>query len=199
MKENKGSDRQSKPGLERPLNDGEKKTLLAIARGAIESYVREGKQALFDPAEERLRDNAGAFVTIHKNGRLRGCIGTFEADRALYVTVSEMAVEAAARDPRFPPVSLPELQEIDLEVSVLSPRSRIDDPSRIIVGEHGLYITKGFRRGVLLPQVATEQGWDKETFLKHVCLKAGLDTDAWKDPDSVLEVFTAQVFGEKEA
>jgi len=182
-----------------PLSAGEQKTLLEIARSTVEAYVREGRRPEFDPAEERLRDKAGCFVTLHnRRGQLRGCIGTFEADRPMYVNVRDMAIQAATRDPRFPAVTEAELGDLQLEVSVLSPRWEIADPAaEVEVGKHGLYITRGLNRGVLLPQVATEQGWNRETFLDHVCLKAGLPSGTWKDPDAKIEVFTAQVFGEE--
>ena len=183
----------------RTLSPEEQQTLLKIARATVEAYVREGKRPEFDPAEERLRDKAGCFVTLHdRQGRLRGCIGTFEADRAMYVSVRDMAIQSATRDPRFPAVTEAELDDLQLEISVLSPRRAVADPAaEVEVGRHGLYITKGHNRGVLLPQVATEQGWDRQTFLDQVCLKAGLSSGSWQDADATIEVFTAQVFGEE--
>ena len=170
----------------RPLDSGEQKALLNIARSTVEAYVRRGERPEFDPAEERLRDPSGVFVTLTKGGQLRGCIGTFEADRPMYVTVRDMAIQAATHDPRFPAVTEGELADLHVEVSVLSPRRAIEDPGAVEVGTHGLYITKGYNRGVLLPQVASERGWSRETFLEHVCLKAGLPSGAWQDPDALL-------------
>ena len=137
-------------------------------------------------------------MTLRQDGRLRGCIGSFVGTGPLIDTVREMAISASTRDPRFPPLTTAELEEVDLEISVLSPLRQIDDPSEIEVGRHGIFITRGFHSGVLLPQVATEYGWDRETFLEHTCAKAGLPADAWRDPETQIEVFEAQVFGEKE-
>ena len=128
---------------------------------------------------------------------LRGCIGSFTGSGPLVDTVREMAVSASTRDPRFPPLSEAELGEVDLEISVLSPLRPVSDPNEIEVGRHGIFITRGFHSGVLLPQVASEYGWDRETFLEHTCAKAGLPADAWRDADTRIEVFEAQVFGEK--
>jgi AmmeMemoRadiSam system protein A len=110
--------------------------------------------------------------------------------------VKEVAVSSAFEDPRFPPVQRSELAQLTIEISVLSPLRRITDPREVVVGVHGILIRRGFRSGLLLPQVATEQGWDRETFLAHTCRKAGLPMDAWKSPDVVLEVFSATVFSE---
>ena len=140
----------------------------------------------------------GAFVSLHKQGGLRGCIGTFIGLRPLVNTVQEMAISASLNDPRFPPVSEDELKEIDIEISVLSPLREIKDLSEIEVGRHGIYITRGYLSGVLLPQVATEYAWDRDTFLQHTCQKAGLPPDAWKQEGTKIEIFSAQVFGEKD-
>ncbi len=183
--------------MEERLGEEEKRELLYIARRSIEEYVRYGKIPDFEVKNERLKQKGGAFVTINKNKELRGCIGNFFSDKPLYKTVIEMAISAATQDPRFMPLSEAELDEIDLEISVLSPLEKIDDPSIIEVGKHGIYIVKGVYRGVLLPQVAIEHGWDRETFLEHTCLKAGLPKDAWKKGVDIY-VFTAQVFSEKE-
>lgn len=141
---------------------------------------------------------AGAFVTVHKHGRLRGCIGHIVGDAPLLETIQEMAIAASTGDPRFPPVNNSELGDIDIEVSVLSPIERIKDVSVIEVGTHGIIISNGWNRGLLLPQVATEYGWDRETFLAETCHKAGLSEAAWKDPSTTIEIFSAQVFGEKD-
>ncbi len=183
----------------RELDESARKQLLAWARETLEVYL--GDRTVPEVPVERLdpvlMEPAGAFVTLHLGTQLRGCIGTFEADSPLAETVRDMAISAATRDPRFRPVVKGELDLIHIEISVLSPRRKVEDPlSEIRVGEHGIYITQGWHRGVLLPQVATENGWDLETFLEHTCLKAGLPTDAWRSPDTRVEVFTAQVFGE---
>jgi AmmeMemoRadiSam system protein A len=121
-----------------------------------------------------------------------------EAVKPLYQTVAEMAVAAAVEDPRFPPLTLDELPLITIEISVLSPLEEVEDVEEIEVGKHGLYIIRGFYRGLLLPQVATEYNWDRETFLQHTCLKAGLPTDCWQDQETKIYKFSAEVFGEEE-
>jgi AmmeMemoRadiSam system protein A len=150
---------------DRPLNQEEKKRLLEIARGTIQDHVQGRRPASGQPDLEGLGFQRGAFVTIHRHGALRGCIGNFFSDQPLINTIEEMAVAASSHDPRFPPVSPVELEELDLEISVLSPLREIDDVSEIKVGEHGIYIVSPHGRGVLLPQVATEYGWDRDTFL----------------------------------
>lgn len=179
------------------LTDTEKALLLYIARESIASAL-EGRAPRF-PQEipEGLLEPLGAFVTLHKHGALRGCIGTFEAQGPLYLTVAEMARSAAFNDPRFPPLSPEELPEVDIEISVLSPMWQ-GRPEEVEVGKHGIYIVRGFHRGVLLPQVAVEYGWDRETFLDHTCLKAGLAPGCWRDPETEIYLFTCEVFGEKE-
>ncbi len=181
---------------ETKLTTEEKKELMAIARKSVAKKL-EGRD--FNPSSdlEGLQQKAGAFVTIHKEGALRGCIGNFISNAPLYQTVSEMALSAAFKDPRFTPLKIKELNKIDFEISVLSPLREITDISEIEVGKHGIYITKDYDRGVLLPQVATEYGWDRETFLSHTCTKAGLAENEWKK-DVKIEIFSAQIFGEKE-
>ena len=187
-------------GQEKPLSEAEKKFLLEIARRTIETYAREGKPPELpspDEVSENLRSRRGAFVTLHKRGMLRGCIGVFEGRAPLYQTVSNMAIASGWEDPRFPALDASELEEIEIEISVLSPL-RPARPEEIEVGKHGIYITKGFYRGVLLPQVAVEYNWDRDTFLAQTCIKAGLNPDAWKDPDTKIEIFSAEIFSEKE-
>jgi|Deesub1362A_J573_1020465.scaffolds.fasta_scaffold06210_1 hypothetical protein len=181
---------------EKWLSEEEEKELLTIARETLESYLSEGKVPHFEVKSESLKEEMGAFVTLKKKGRLRGCIGHVEANKPLYEVVSEMAIAAATQDPRFSPVTLDELSEIDIEISVLSPLKKVNDIEEIKVGRDGLVIKKGFASGLLLPQVPVEWGWDREEFLRQVSLKAGLPPDAWKEAD--LYRFTAQVFGEKE-
>ncbi|MFH2006522.1 MAG: AmmeMemoRadiSam system protein A [bacterium] len=180
------------------LEPSERKELLRTARATLREYLATGKVPPGKPDREKLHRPAGSFVTLktHPDGRLRGCIGTFSTDTPLYQCIQQMAVSAGTRDPRFDAVEPDELDQLTIEISVLSPRQRLERPEELIVGRHGVYITQGRRHGVLLPQVAVEHGWDRETFLGHVCQKAGLPTDAWKNPDAVLEVFTADVFGE---
>ena len=144
-----------------------------------------------------LMEKRGAFVTINKKGELRGCIGIFTSDKPLYLTVADMAVSASAQDPRFIPIVASELSQISIEISCLTPLKKIKDVSEIEVGRHGLYIMKGLYRGVLLPQVATEYGWDRDAFLEHTCLKAGLNTSCWKEGADIY-TFEAEVFSEED-
>src|SRR5262249_53932652 len=140
----------------------------------------------------------GAFVSLHKQGELRGCIGHLISDLPLFETVKRMAIAAATQDYRFSPLRADEITLIDIEISVLSPFREMRNLQEIHVGRHGLMITQGQRRGLLLPQVATEYGWTREEFLSHTCLKAGLPPDAWMNESSKIEIFSAQVFGEKQ-
>ncbi len=181
------------------LSREDRRTLLKIAREAIEVYAREGKvPPLPSPLPKSLQQVQGAFVTLHKKGMLRGCIGNFIGEDSLARTVQKMAVAAGWEDPRFPRLKEKELGQVDIEISALSPLREISDPGEVEPGKHGVFITRGLQRGVLLPQVCTEQGWDRDAFLSHTCLKAGLPPDAWKDGDCRIEVFSAEVFGELE-
>jgi AmmeMemoRadiSam system protein A len=178
------------------LTEQEKMELLRLARTALEVYLRERRFDPAEPASPNLRGNGGAFVTLERNGELRGCIGHLSADRPLARVVQDMAIAAATQDPRFAPVTAEELPHLTLEISALSPFQRISDPGEIIVGRHGLLISEGRRRGLLLPQVAEREGWDVPTFLAATCRKAGLPLDAWRRGASI-EIFTAVVFSEK--
>jgi AmmeMemoRadiSam system protein A len=178
-----------------PLTEENRKTLLRLARQALEEGVcgaAEPKE-LSDPAPE-LVEPRGAFVTLRKHGDLRGCIGHVQTTGPLYRTVQECAVAAALSDPRFPPVTPDEAPLLHLEISVLSTPAEIA-PDQIVIGEHGLIISRGWRRGLLLPQVPVAWNWDRERFLQETCLKAGLPTDAWKK-GARIEGFTAEVFEE---
>jgi AmmeMemoRadiSam system protein A len=176
------------------LTAAQRHRLLSVARASIESFVCGGAGAKDDGAG--LDVQAGCFVSLHARGDLRGCIGTFQRQRPLADVVREMAVAAATQDPRFLPVSPEEVPGLTIEISVLGPRRRIRDVSEIEVGRHGLWLENDGRRGVLLPQVAAEQGWDAETFLEQTCRKAGLPPGAWRDAATIVEVFEADVFGE---
>ncbi|MBI5220273.1 MAG: AmmeMemoRadiSam system protein B [Candidatus Liptonbacteria bacterium] len=178
------------------LTEKEQKMLLQIARRSVEAYVRTGKPYRLSIAELEIDRRAGAFVTIKKNGILRGCIGTFEP-APLAQVVAQMALAAATEDRRFSPISPEELKDLEYEVSVLSVPQPVASADAIQLGKHGVQITQGNRAGVFLPQVVAETGWDKETFLSELCAqKAGLPRDCWQDPRTRLEVFTAQVFKE---
>ena len=180
------------------LTEEEKRTLLKIARQTLESYLKDGKIPEFKVDSERLKEKRGVFVTLKKYGELRGCIGRIVADTPLYLAVSQMAIEAATSDPRFRPVTFSELKDIEIEISVLSPFEKVKNLDEIVVGKDGLMIQKGFYSGLLLPQVPVEYGWDKKTYLEHLCLKAGLPPTAYKDKDATIYKFTALVFSEKE-
>jgi len=176
------------------LDAAERKALLGIARRALEGYVKEGRIPR-EAAEGKLAVPGAAFVTLTKRGRLRGCIGYTEAVAPLFRVVQECAVAAATEDPRFPPVSPNELPELHVEISTLTPLFPIR-PEEVEVGRHGLMVTQGRMRGLLLPQVPAEQGWDREMFLDQVCGKAGLPPSAWRH-GATLQGFTAEVFGEE--
>jgi AmmeMemoRadiSam system protein A len=178
------------------LTKDEQEELLKIARDAIVSYVTNAALPAVETASAGLNLESGCFVTIKQHRQLRGCIGNFVSDQPLYRLVQEMAVSAATRDPRFYPMKPQDLDGFELEISVLSPLELISSVEEIQVGVHGIYLSKNSYRGVLLPQVATEYGWDRETFLKHTCLKAGLPENAWQK-DCEIYIFSALVFGEK--
>jgi len=183
--------------VDRELNTREQQALLAIARQAIVHGVQTGQEYI-EPREEKvLNQRNGCFVTIKQNGQLRGCIGNFQSELPLFKEVAQMAQASAAKDPRFYPLKENDLDNFTLEISVLSPLQKIEDIDEIEVGKHGIYIEKSFYRGVLLPQVALEHNWDRLTFLKQTCIKAGLPTDAWKADDAEIYVFSAQVFAEE--
>jgi AmmeMemoRadiSam system protein A len=178
------------------LTAGERETLLRAAREALAAHFA-GRAPALPAGAGALGEPRGAFVTLHRqrDGELRGCVGLLRSDRPLVETVARMAVAAATEDGRFEPVVAAELPGLRLEVSALGSLHPIR-PEQVEVGRHGLLIGLGGRRGVLLPQVAVEHGWDRETFLAHTCWKAGLPEDAWRGHDVELLGFTAEVFGE---
>lgn len=178
------------------LDQQQRDFLLRTARSTIERIVGVKESPIDGSGGNEPTMNAGAFVSLHKKGHLRGCIGTFETSQPVVKQVTEMAEAAATRDPRFSPVTETEISDLDIEISVLTPPQTIESVDEIVVGTHGLVISQGYKRGVLLPQVATEYGWDRETFLRHTCQKAGLREDAWIDSKTTIQVFTAEVFGE---
>jgi MEMO1 family protein len=179
------------------LTSAEKRQLLEIARKSVESAVKKKKTYKL-PANlpPSLMQDRGAFVTLKENGQLRGCIGYTAAMQPLAETVRDVAAFAALQDTRFPPVTARELPQLKYEISVLSPLRRVSEVSHIKIGEHGLMIAKGRYRGLLLPQVAPEQHWDRNTLLDETAMKAGLPAKAWRDKDADLFMFTAVVFGE---
>ncbi|HID32837.1 MAG TPA: AmmeMemoRadiSam system protein A, partial [bacterium (Candidatus Stahlbacteria)] len=175
------------------LSDDDKRTLRKIASGAIKAVVRNEKFVMPE-VSGRLKEKSGAFVTITKQGRLRGCIGFIIGIKPLYETVSEAAQSAATRDSRFPPLSPEELKDIEIEISVLTEPVLVRDLSEIKVGRDGLIIKRGLYQGLLLPQVAVENDWDLDEFLAHTCVKAGLSPDAWKKKGTSIYRFSAEVF-----
>lgn len=171
---------------------------MKIARASVELSVRTGKT--YEPSSggsEVLEHERGAFVTLNERGRLRGCIGYVAPMEPLYKTVADVARFAALRDSRFRPVAPNELGDLQYEISVLSPMRHVRDVAEIRVGTHGLLIHGGGAEGLLLPQVASDEKWDRATFLEQVCYKAGLPPRAWRDPEMDLFRFTALVFGER--
>ena len=177
------------------LTKKERKDLLKIARDTIVEYVTNRAVPAVVTTSPGLNLHSGCFVTVKQKGELRGCIGNFVSDQPLYQLVQEMAVSAATRDPRFYPMKVDDLADFTLDISVLSPLEKAVSVDEIRVGIHGIYIVKGSHRGVLLPQVATEYGWNREQFLQHTCMKAGLPQDAWQGECDIY-IFSALVFGE---
>lgn len=178
------------------LSADDKQFLLQVARKTIESYVHNREKPKFNPTSESLKAPGAAFVTLHKRGNLRGCIGHIIASIPLWECVRDMAIAAATQDPRFSKVKSEEIPDLHIEVSVLTPPETIDDPQRVMVGRHGLIMEQGFKRGLLLPQVPVEWGWDKQTYLAQTCHKAGMSQDCWKDPKTKIQTFEAIVFSE---
>ena len=183
-----------------------KKILLKLARTAIEKYFEKNKyvetkpEDFLKPGENytEINERKGVFVTLKKKSELRGCIGTFREDLPLWKIVQEVAISSAFHDPRFPPVSKEEVDELEIELSILEPMKEISDISEIILGKHGVYITRGERGGVLLPQVPQEYGMKTvEEFLSAVCRKAGLPQDCYKQKGTVIKTFTAEIIEEK--
>lgn len=177
------------------LNKNQQKFLLRLARQTIEQYLKSGKTPQIKMDDEHLKEKRGAFVTLKVNDQLRGCIGYPLPYKPLYETIVDVAISAATQDYRFQPLTYEELKETKIEISVLSLPQLIKEVKEIEVGRHGIVISKGLNKGLLLPQVPLEYDWDLETYLRHGCLKAGLDEDEWKKGVQI-EVFEAQVFSE---
>ncbi len=179
-----------------PLVPADRAALLAIARAAVRHHLGLGPRPEI-PLDGALAAERGAFVTLHLRGNLRGCIGTFRPLGSLGRTVAAMAVSASSEDPRFPPVGAAEVEALSYHVAVLDPCRPMRDLREVQIGRDGFLVRRGFHRGALLPVVAAERGWDAATFLKHACLKAGLPPDAWKNPDTTVEIFSAEEFGDE--
>lgn len=180
------------------MNDEQKRILLKTARDTVEAVITNEPIAKPESDDPELNANCGCFVTLKNKGRLRGCIGQFISEMPLIELVVEIAKASATGDPRFfvDPITPGELRQLDIEISVLSPLKRTDDPLSLRLGTDGIYIKKGGASGCFLPQVATETGWSEEEFLSYCCAhKAGMAAYAWKDPDTEVYLFTADVFG----
>lgn len=191
---NKGERAEKKEDISKEA----RREILGIARETIEKYVRERKvPQVIAKSPIFLERRRGVFVTLMKKGELRGCIGCFEPDDTLLASLQKMAVASATQDYRFSPVTAGELKDIEVEVSILSPLKKIASLDEFVAGEHGIYMRQGLRTATFLPQVAAEQGWDKEETLRHLCLKAGLDTEAWKE-GAEFYIYTSTIIKEKE-
>jgi len=172
----------------------ERRAFLSLARQSTLAHLTRGPRPHLEGGTASA--HLGAFVSLHAHGDLRGCIGYLQTDRPLGEVIARCAVSAASEDPRFPPLTLEELTAVHIEISVLGPIEPVEDIGEIVVGRHGLIVSQGYCKGLLLPQVATEHGWDRETFLAHTCLKAGLKRDAWMSGAQIFK-FEAEVFGEE--
>jgi uncharacterized protein len=179
------------------LTPDQEAALLDLARRAVAARLASRPAPLLEDPSPRLLVPQGAFVSLHLGRALRGCVGVVMPLRPLATNVIECAAAAATEDPRFDPLGTTDLDRVTIEISALDPPFRIEDPSRLILGTHGLMVTMGRRRGLLLPQVAVGQGWNIDTFLEETCLKAGLPPDAWTR-GAMVEAFSAQVFSEPE-
>jgi AmmeMemoRadiSam system protein A len=178
------------------LDAEEKRALLDLARETLEFYLKNKSTPPCRLTSRALIERKGAFVSLHNGDELRGCIGQVSAEKELCKVVQHCVISAAVEDARFLPVTKEELAELNIEISVLTPFSRIQRIEEIEVGRHGLYVVQGHFRGLLLPQVASQYGWDRLTFLKQTCRKSGLPESAWQDPQTAIYTFEAEVFCE---
>jgi AmmeMemoRadiSam system protein A len=180
------------------VNDAQKKILLRTARDTVKAILTGGALPKPKSSDPELNAHCGCFVTLKNREQLRGCIGQFTSDRPLIELVVEMATASATGDPRFfdDRITADEIDDLDVEISVLSPLKKTNDPLSLRLGVDGIYIKRGCASGCFLPQVATETGWSKEEFLSYCCAhKAGLPANAWKDPKTDVYLFSAEVFG----
>ncbi len=181
-----------------PLTNSERTELLLVARDSIRAALQGGAAPTNLAGTPSLNQPAAVFVSLHRGGQLRGCIGSMTADRPLYQAVARMAVSAALDDPRFPPLSQGELSGTSIEISRLSPLAPAT-PEHVCPGRHGVYLANGASHAVFLPQVARLQRWDRDTLLSELCLKALLPPEAWKQPGTILMLFEAEVFSDESA
>lgn len=179
------------------MDENQKKTLLKIARDSIREYLKNKKLITPKVDDPALKEKRGVFVTLKVGGELRGCIGYPLPYKPLYSAVAELAIESATSDPRFSPVQIDELEKIEIEISVLTIPKPVSSYEEIEIGKHGIIVSKGPFRGLLLPQVPVEYEWDLQEYLSHGCMKAGLPADEWKKGVDI-EVFEAEVFSERE-
>lgn len=183
------------------MNNDSKKELLNIARRSVEAVIKGEPLGDVYSDNPELQGEQGVFVTLKNSGKLRGCLGQFKSNIPLYEQVSKTAISSATEDSRFAfdPITPSELKDINIEISALSPLKKIENPLDFELGVHGIYITKGWETGCFLPQVAVETGWSKEEFLSYCCQsKAGMSSDAWKDKNVNISIFTAEIFNEDE-
>jgi len=185
---------RTKLSSETNLSDDEKETLHNIALTAIKEKLGNESPSKPESNTNTLKEKRGAFVSLHKHGQLRGCIGYVHGVKPLAEAINDMAIAAAFQDPRFPPLKENELTDLDIEISVLTPMKQVSDISEIKIGKHGLMMIKGPYSGLLLPQVASQYNWDRQTFLSETCRKAGMSTDAWGDDDTEIYIFSADIF-----
>jgi hypothetical protein len=188
------SERGDRKEMGNGFSKEERNLLQQLAREAIEHRLLGKPKPSRRGETQRLTEKRGAFVTLKTGGKLRGCIGHIQPSKPLSQTVIDMAEAAAFQDPRFPPLTAKELTDLSLEISALTPLKKIDSITEIEVGKHGLFLERGFNSGLLLPQVASEYGWDRQTFLEQTCQKAGLPKEAWKDKKTKIYIFSAEVF-----
>ncbi len=172
--------------------------MLGIARSSICQALSRAPSAPPKPASAHLSEPRGVFVTLRLEGELRGCIGFVDPRSPLLEAISEVAVKAATEDPRFAPVTMAEVDGLEVEISVLSPLTLVHSAEEVTVGMHGVMVDAGYTRGLLLPHVATEYGWDREEFLNHACLKAGLPASRWRSPGVAISTFTTETFSDED-
>jgi AmmeMemoRadiSam system protein A len=179
-----------------PLSEFAQSELLTLSRKCLEELLEHGRKTIKEPDSRELLERRGVFVTLHTQGELRGCIGVPDPVSPLFQAAQECTMSAARADPRFPPMTAVELPDLQIEISVLSPLETVQDLDSIVIGVHGLLLNHLGRRGLLLPQVAVEQGWDRERFLEQLCRKARLPATTWKE-GATIQRFSALVFSEK--